>query len=553
MESQMTDRVGQQLGNYRLTRLIGRGGFAEVYLGEHIYLKTLAAIKVLQMELGDEDRGSFLDEARTIAHLNHPHIVRVLDFGIENATPYLVMDYAPNGSLRDYFSKGVPIPAETIMPYVKQIASALQYAHKQNLIHRDVKPGNFLLGRENQVLLSDFGIALVAQSSLSQTTEDTVTGTVAYMAPEQIRGKPRPASDQYALAVAVYEWLSGERPFQGSFPELVTQQMMTQPLSLRERVPTIAPDIDEVVMVALSKDPKERFATVEAFAHALEQASETSARGPAPAQTRSLPPPQAPRPRPPLPAPTIPATPSTSLRGQAMAGQAAPGVYPQGVYPQRQEPAPLQVPQGSGQILMPPQMVSRQMPPLPQSSARQIPRGNRLLKQTSATLGGAVLYGGLILLAQYTFARNANVTIVGSVSLAFIISCLANAVLPFSGVAFGSLTGAFTGLLGMFIADFGGAYIQGAPQYVGHNPLWYIGAAIVGFLAGILVRGTPGHRKSTLTTLIVDVIGAAGASIGFLRLLGENDLLSAAILTVVFLHAMILTYNARVDRGKPRG
>ncbi len=157
-------REGQQLGNYRLIRLLGQGGFAEVYLGEHIYLDTSAAIKVLHTQLDSDEVESFRAEARTIARLVHPHIVRVLDYGVEGKTPFLVMDYAPNGTLRKRYPKGVPLPLSTIVSYVTQLADALQYAHEQKVIHRDVKPENMLLDRRNEVLLSDFGIALVAQS-----------------------------------------------------------------------------------------------------------------------------------------------------------------------------------------------------------------------------------------------------------------------------------------------------------------------------------------------------------------------------------------------------
>ena len=194
----MADRVGQQFGNYRLIRMLGEGAFAEVYLGEHIYLGTQAAIKVLHNQLTSDDTEKFGAEARIIAHLIHPHIVRVLEFGVEGKTPFLVMDYAPNGSLRQRYPRGVTLPLGIIVPYVKQVADALQYAHNEKLIHRDVKPENMLLGRHGEVLLSDFGIALVAQSSRYQSTQD-MAGTMAYMAPEQIQGKPRPASDQYSL------------------------------------------------------------------------------------------------------------------------------------------------------------------------------------------------------------------------------------------------------------------------------------------------------------------------------------------------------------------
>ena len=198
----MADNIRQQLGNYRLIRLIGRGGFAEVYLGEHIHLGTQAAIKVLQTRLAGEDQQRFFSESLTIARLRHPNIVRVLDFGVDGDTPFLVMDYAPAGTLRQRHSKGTRLPASNIVPYIRQAASALQYAHDQKVIHRDVKPENMLMGANNEILLTDFGIALVTQSSRYQTTQEVV-GTVVYMAPEQLQGKPRPASDQYALGIVV--------------------------------------------------------------------------------------------------------------------------------------------------------------------------------------------------------------------------------------------------------------------------------------------------------------------------------------------------------------
>lgn len=268
----MTNRVGQQLGNYRLINFLGEGGFAEVYLGEHIHLGTLAAIKVLRTQLSAEDVEHFRSEARIIARLEHPNIVRVLDFGVEDKVPFLVMSYAPRGTLRQLHPRGTPLPLPTIVSYVKQIADALQYAHGQKLIHRDIKPENMLVGKRDEVLLSDFGIALVAQSSRYQTTRDVV-GTVAYMSPEQIQGKPVPASDQYSLGVVVYEWISGTRPFQGTFTEIAVQHAVVPPPSLRERFPAISPDVEQVIMTALAKDARYRFTTVQAFANALEQAS----------------------------------------------------------------------------------------------------------------------------------------------------------------------------------------------------------------------------------------------------------------------------------------
>jgi len=160
----------------------------------------------------------------------------------------------------------------TIVSYVQQIAEALHYAHDEKLIHRDIKPENMLIGRRNEVLLSDFGIALPAQTSRYQSTQDVIGTLVAYMAPEQIQGKPRPASDQYALGIVVYEWLSGDRPFHGSFTELCAQHMFASLPLLREKIATISPEVEQVVQTALAKDPHQRLASVQAFATALEQA-----------------------------------------------------------------------------------------------------------------------------------------------------------------------------------------------------------------------------------------------------------------------------------------
>ncbi len=277
----MADRVGQQLDNYRLVRLLGAGGFGEVYLAEHLYRTTQppVAIKILPPLAQDDLRG-FLTEARTF-RLKHPNIIQVLDFGVEGRTPFIVMEYASNGTLRQLHPKGTRVPLASIVSYVKQVASALQYAHDERLVHRDVKPENMLIGAQNQVLLSDFGIATIAHGSASQSVE-VMAGTIPYMAPEQTQGHPRPASDQYALGVVVYEWLCGDRPFHGTLTEIAVQHAMVPPPLLPEKVPTISPDVEQVVMTALAKDPKQRFGSVLAFANALEQASQPKRPGPVP-------------------------------------------------------------------------------------------------------------------------------------------------------------------------------------------------------------------------------------------------------------------------------
>ena len=266
------DRVGQQLGNYRLTHLLGQGGFGDVYLGQHIYLNTQAAIKVLHEQMAALDFQSFLKEAQTVAALKHPHILRVLEFGLDDATPFLVMEYASRGTLRQCHPQGTMVPLPIVVSYVKQVASALQYAHDQKIIHRDVKPENMLVRDQDNIVLSDFGTAIVAHKTQSLHTHDAM-GTVWYMAPEQIRGKARPASDQYALGVVIYEWLCGVCPFVGSAPiEIALQHLSESPLPLQTRAPGISKTVEQIVHKALAKDPRQRFSSILEFADALEQA-----------------------------------------------------------------------------------------------------------------------------------------------------------------------------------------------------------------------------------------------------------------------------------------
>ena len=267
----MLNRMGRQLGNYRLVRLIGRTAFAEVYFAEHIVLGTEVAIKVLRVDLPEADMESFLSAARTLTSLDHPNIIRVLEVGggtdPGSDLPFLVLEFAPNGTLRRLYPISSRLPLTTILVYVKRIAESLHYAHLQGFVHCDLKPENILLGISYQVLLSDFSTGL-----LSPFTR-IVTGAEAYMAPEQIRGQPLPSSDEYALGVMVYEWLSGELPFSGSLREIADQHQFASPPPLHVKIPGISASVEEVVSTALAKDPQRRFGNLLAFANALEQAS----------------------------------------------------------------------------------------------------------------------------------------------------------------------------------------------------------------------------------------------------------------------------------------
>ncbi len=282
----MTDRgrhAGQQFGNYLLLHLMGSGGFAEVYLAAHLHLETQAAVKVLQVHMRSQSLEQFRQEARTIAHLQHPHIVRVLEFGFEDTTPFLVMDYAPGGTLRMLHPKGTRLPLQQVVSYVKQVAAALAYAHEQHIVHRDIKPENMLLSARHEVLLSDFGIAVVQRVTSSLSTQKPA-GTPLYMAPEQIMGRPHAASDQYALAAVAYEWLCGEPPFHGSVYEVWSQHLHRPPPPLREKAPNLSPAVEDAILGALAKDPRQRFVSVQEFAEVLENTSL-----PTPPSSRALP------------------------------------------------------------------------------------------------------------------------------------------------------------------------------------------------------------------------------------------------------------------------
>jgi serine/threonine protein kinase len=270
----MQDRSGQQIDNYRLLKLLGGGTFGDVYLAEDLRRTpaTRVAFKLLAPFKTAQEMQLFFNEVRALMRLRHPHIVPVLDFGIEQGDAFLVMEYAPNGTLRQRHPRGSQIPLSTVVEYVKQLAEALQHAHDDRLMHLDVKPDNVLLGANDQLLLSDFGIATMTPTGridLNQAIQHKTSGTPAYMPPEQWKGNSQKASDQYALAIMAYEWLCGELPFVGNQVQLQYQHT-TQPVPpLREKLPTISPQGEAVIMKALAKDPKDRYPTVRAFAEAL--------------------------------------------------------------------------------------------------------------------------------------------------------------------------------------------------------------------------------------------------------------------------------------------
>ncbi len=259
---------GKYIGGCRIQRLIGRGISSEVYLGEHPKLSGPVAVKLLHAWTGEREVQRFLTQAAMLSKLDHPHIIHIYDFGLtDDDVPYLVVSYAPYGTLRQRYPRGSRLPLGEVINYVGQAAEALQYVHEHQLVHRDVKPQNMLLGAHNEIILNDFGTTTVSYSLIPNAVD--FEGTVLYAAPEQLGGRSLRSSDQYALAVMTHELLTGSWPFMGTFDEVARKHLFERPPTVREKGIDIPLLIDEALQRALSKDPAARFASVQDFADAL--------------------------------------------------------------------------------------------------------------------------------------------------------------------------------------------------------------------------------------------------------------------------------------------
>ncbi|MBX5457771.1 MAG: protein kinase, partial [Thermogemmatispora sp.] len=263
-----------RIGNYLLLRRLGRGGFSTVYLARHLILQSRppVALKRLFTPLDSpEIRARFIEEARLLEELHHPHILPLVDAGIdEEGFPYLVTLYAAGGSLRDRLRRasGRPLPLEEALAIVAQVGKALHYAHERGVIHRDLKPENVLFTDHGEALLADFGIAfLLGSRSLEQAS---VSGTPAYMAPEQFRGQVSRQSDVYALACLAYELTTGHRVFE-DHDALVLMYRHTQEEPQPPRVynPHLPAPIEAAILRGLAKERTDRYADVPSFVRAL--------------------------------------------------------------------------------------------------------------------------------------------------------------------------------------------------------------------------------------------------------------------------------------------
>jgi eukaryotic-like serine/threonine-protein kinase len=279
---------GKQIGRYRFEQLIGRGAMGEVFLAIDPRIRQQVAVKVLQSEPSAypatnvaHEAERFRREASAIANLRHPHIVPLYDYDEtridETAITYLVIPYYIEGSFASWLRRRGSdlVPMEDVVYFVQQAADALQYAHNHQVIHRDVKPSNFLIDTSENpnrpnLLLADFGISKFGMASTSSGTQSL--GTLTYMPPEQLYGRPTYASDQYALAIMAYELLVGHPPFEGPPPVVIRQHMEDQPQPPSMLNPSLPRAIDHVLLRALDKKPENRYPTISEFARALQQA-----------------------------------------------------------------------------------------------------------------------------------------------------------------------------------------------------------------------------------------------------------------------------------------
>lgn len=263
-------------GRYRLQRLLGVGGMASVYLADDQLLHRAVVVKVLRTEeSGAEAADQFLQEAHALAALDHPNIIRILDFGSFRGQPFMVMEYLANDSLSRRMAEFQDHQRAALL--LAQIADALQHAHNRGVVHRDVKPDNILFDAGDRPRLSDFGImALLPRVEVPQpfASEDNsppvLSGTPQYMAPELWRGEVLPQSDQYALGVVFYELLTGEWPYTGTSAWEYGDQHLEAPIpSARRIVPWLPREVDGVLRRMLAKNPQARFRDLSVAADAL--------------------------------------------------------------------------------------------------------------------------------------------------------------------------------------------------------------------------------------------------------------------------------------------
>ena len=267
---------GKSLGQYQIIEPIGSGGTAQIYRAYQASVKRDVVVKVLSPSFRDEPGfvERFAQEVDVIAHLQHPHIIQVYDFGEQDGDVYIVMAYMRGGTLADRIEKSQGgLPDEETLRLFSLIAKGLDYAHAKGIVHRDLKPNNILMDEDGNPYLADFGLAKFTEGRI-ELTNTMMTGTAAYMAPEIAReGKSTKRADIYALGIILFEMLTGELPYQGTTPYKILSAHINQPVpKLHEFRPDLPEAVQEVINTAIAKDPVSRYPTAEAMASELKSA-----------------------------------------------------------------------------------------------------------------------------------------------------------------------------------------------------------------------------------------------------------------------------------------
>ncbi|GHO84989.1 serine/threonine-protein kinase [Dictyobacter formicarum] len=266
--------IGQKVGNYRIVDEIAQGAYAYVYKAVHSFLSQRpVALKILHTTFVDPgaEHDVLYQEAQILAQLRHPHILSLIDFGTYEGAPYIVKEYASEGSLRDRLRQlhGHPLPLAQALTVLRQIGDGLQFAHAHNVVHCDLKPENILFNVDNEALIADFDIARVLKSVKAPGV--SIGGTPSYMAPEQFQGKVRYESDQYALACMTYEMVTGRRPFEGDdFATMKQKQLHETPVPPSQLSKGLPQHIEQAILRGMEKKYTDRFKDVAAFVDALE-------------------------------------------------------------------------------------------------------------------------------------------------------------------------------------------------------------------------------------------------------------------------------------------
>ncbi len=264
------------IGRFDCLTCLGQGAFGVVWKAHDNNLDRVVAVKIPHRDcLTQEEAEAFLREARAAAHLQHPHIVKILEVGLHENRPYIVSEYIDGINLKDWLSGDRDLDAISAADLIARVALALHHAHENGVVHRDLKPSNLLIDPHGEPHIADFGLAKRERGEATLTEDGKVMGTAAYMPPEQARGKGHEAdrrADIYSLGVILFELFTGRPPFQGSLSSLIYDSVHTEPPKPRKLAPKCPKNLERICLRCLRKNPEDRYQTTEELALDLQKA-----------------------------------------------------------------------------------------------------------------------------------------------------------------------------------------------------------------------------------------------------------------------------------------